>query len=359
MKTRRLIALVLATIAAHAQAADDLAGHYYLNGVREVGSELLLKPDGRFQWYLSYGAMDQQAEGTWTRAEGRVLLQADLPPEGEGWAYLKDSRDWDEAAEYSWRRQLHQAALDGIEARCPFLHAAPATSASPAMEANDEVDEATLRRAVAAQEARLATFVRRAEAAAATAMAADPRSRAVAMERASQAMADYWREQYALKDLHWKLPGPKPAYATLALPAECTAPPEPKRESHPADWHPRTAVFVHDDEQGAYYNGVPVTLVHADGREETVTTQAGGYAFAAGAGARLVAILLGSPRATGNGMPAMRLAVPQDARAVLQVELEPQALSGPAFERMPLRIEAGQLIPTWPDGREQGRYSRD
>lgn len=358
MKTRRLIALVLATTAAHAHAADDLAGHYYLDGVREAGSELLLKPDGRFEWYLSYGAMDQHAEGTWTRAEGRVLLQADLPPEGEGWAYLKDSRDWDDAAEYAWRRHVHQAALDGIEARCPFLHAAPAAAAPPAMTANDDIDEATLRRAVAAQEARLATFVRRAEDAAATAMAADASVRAIAMQQASQAMADYWREQYVLKDLHWALPGPKPAYATLTLPAECTAPPEPARERDPVDWQPRTAVFVHDDDQGAYFNGVPVTLVHADGREETVTTQVGGYAFAAMPG-RPVAILLGDAGATASGMPALRLVVPQDARAVLQVELRPQALSGPAFERMPLRIEAGQLIPTWPDGREQGRYSRD
>lgn len=359
MKARTLIALVLATTAARAHAVDDVAGHYYLNGLREVGSELLLKPDGRFQWYLSYGAMDQQAEGRWTRAEGHILLQADRPREGEGWAYLKDSRDWDEAAEYAWRRQAHQATLADIGARCPFLHAAPAPAASPATAANDEADEATLRRAVAAQEARLATFVRRAEDAAATAVAADAPARAVAMERATQAMADYWREQYVLKDLYWALPGAKPAYATLVLPAECTAPPAPTRESDPADWRPRTAVFVHDDDQGAYFNGVRLTLLHADGREETVTTQAGGYAFAAVAGTRPVAILLGGARATEADMPALRLAVPQDARAVLQVELQPQALSGPAFERMPLRIEAGQLIPTWPDGREQGRYSRD
>ena len=96
-----------------------------------------------------------------------MRLQADLPREGKGWAILKGSRDWDEAVEYSWRRQVHQAALAEIETRCPFLHAAPAAAAPPALVANDEVDEATLRRAVVAQEARLAAFVRRAEAAAA------------------------------------------------------------------------------------------------------------------------------------------------------------------------------------------------
>ncbi|TGV77628.1 hypothetical protein EN788_67460, partial [Mesorhizobium sp. M2D.F.Ca.ET.145.01.1.1] len=33
-----------------------LAGHYYLRGVMEVGSELLLKKDGSFEFMLAYGA---------------------------------------------------------------------------------------------------------------------------------------------------------------------------------------------------------------------------------------------------------------------------------------------------------------
>lgn len=40
-------------------------------------------------------------------------------------------------------------------------------------------------------------------------------------------------------------------------------------------------------------------------------------------------------------------------------EPDPQALVGPAFEQMTLRIEGDELIPTWPDGRERGRYSRE
>ena len=41
------------------------AGHYYLQGVMEVGSELLLEPNGKFKWYLAVGALDQYAEGIW------------------------------------------------------------------------------------------------------------------------------------------------------------------------------------------------------------------------------------------------------------------------------------------------------
>ena len=59
-----------------AVAADQaaLAGHYYLQGVTEVGSELLLKKDGRFEWMLSYGAVDQQASGDWRVAGDAVTL---------------------------------------------------------------------------------------------------------------------------------------------------------------------------------------------------------------------------------------------------------------------------------------------
>jgi hypothetical protein len=54
--------------------AQAIAGHYYLQGVHEVGSELRLHPDGRFEYFLAYGAYDEQATGTWSMESGRVLL---------------------------------------------------------------------------------------------------------------------------------------------------------------------------------------------------------------------------------------------------------------------------------------------
>jgi hypothetical protein len=55
-------------------AAGDAryAGHYYLNGVMEVGSELLLRPDGSFEFMLAYGANDQFGNGCWV-AKGKTL----------------------------------------------------------------------------------------------------------------------------------------------------------------------------------------------------------------------------------------------------------------------------------------------
>ncbi len=71
----------LLVLAATAQAGE-VAGHYYLSGVREVGSELLLRPDGAFQWMISYGAVDRFAQGRWQRQGDKVQLRTS-PPEAE------------------------------------------------------------------------------------------------------------------------------------------------------------------------------------------------------------------------------------------------------------------------------------
>ena len=64
-----------ATFAAGCAPADaSLAGHYYLHGVMEVGSELLLTADGRFRYMLAYGALDEAAEGCWSRKGDIVTL---------------------------------------------------------------------------------------------------------------------------------------------------------------------------------------------------------------------------------------------------------------------------------------------
>ena len=61
--------------AAECEKADaSLAGHYYLSGVMEVGSELLLRPDGRFDYMLAYGALDEIASGCWSRKGDLVTL---------------------------------------------------------------------------------------------------------------------------------------------------------------------------------------------------------------------------------------------------------------------------------------------
>lgn len=106
-----LVAFLTTPALADVQPAER-PGHYYLRGVMETGSELLLHPDGRFQWYLVYGALDLFAEGRWQEKDGAVLLTSEktkdvpepgfetltltvkddtlIPPDGRG-AYVQPS----------------------------------------------------------------------------------------------------------------------------------------------------------------------------------------------------------------------------------------------------------------------------
>jgi hypothetical protein len=76
VSTAALSALSLAAGLAAAQACTPgdakLAGHYYLNGVMEVGSELLLRPNGSFEFMLAYGANDQYGKGCWVKRGSTV-----------------------------------------------------------------------------------------------------------------------------------------------------------------------------------------------------------------------------------------------------------------------------------------------
>jgi hypothetical protein len=80
---RPLTSTASAATSAATSAADikpaDLVGHYHLEGLREVGSELLLRADGRFAWMMSYGAIDRSAEGRWVWDGERLVLTSEAP----------------------------------------------------------------------------------------------------------------------------------------------------------------------------------------------------------------------------------------------------------------------------------------
>jgi hypothetical protein len=73
----RVLLWILAAGIAIAQTGN-FAGHYYLQNLREVGSELLLSPDGTFQFGLAYGAADYSAQGTW-KAQGNAVILNTAP----------------------------------------------------------------------------------------------------------------------------------------------------------------------------------------------------------------------------------------------------------------------------------------
>ena len=71
-----LAALLLAAGGTPPADMATVAGRY--DGSRmEIGAELDLAPDGRFQYALAYGALDEVAAGRWRVADGAVVLDSD------------------------------------------------------------------------------------------------------------------------------------------------------------------------------------------------------------------------------------------------------------------------------------------
>ncbi len=64
--------VTMALASQSAVAGGRLAGHYRLHDGPDVASELILRPDGKFQYFLAAGSLDEQAQGTW-KVEGDFL----------------------------------------------------------------------------------------------------------------------------------------------------------------------------------------------------------------------------------------------------------------------------------------------
>ena len=70
-----VLSLFLAACASSNETLNkELVGHYYLQGVMEMGSELLLRADGSFEAGMVYGSADGYAKGHWTQAAQRLTL---------------------------------------------------------------------------------------------------------------------------------------------------------------------------------------------------------------------------------------------------------------------------------------------
>ncbi|MEO5494629.1 MAG: hypothetical protein ABIR08_11480 [Sphingomonas sp.] len=81
MKFAGIIACALAlftSVAAFAQSS--FVGDYRLADGPDVVGELILEADGRFQYALGAGALDEQAEGRWVEADGQVRLYTEPKP---------------------------------------------------------------------------------------------------------------------------------------------------------------------------------------------------------------------------------------------------------------------------------------
>ncbi len=93
--------------------ARQLAGHYVLSGMHEVGSEILLHADGKFEYALAYGNLDETSQGSW-RVRGRRVSFSSPPGEaGTPMRLLGSSRE-EAKAGTAVRFRVQGRALAGL-----------------------------------------------------------------------------------------------------------------------------------------------------------------------------------------------------------------------------------------------------
>lgn len=77
----RLLPFIVALVAAPAAAQQpSFIGEYHLAEGPDVGGGLLIREDGRFQYFLAAGALDEHAEGRWEPRGDRICLTTEPKP---------------------------------------------------------------------------------------------------------------------------------------------------------------------------------------------------------------------------------------------------------------------------------------
>ncbi len=330
----------------------SLAGHYYLSGVMETGSELLLKPDGQFEWYISYGAVDQTAKGRWGRTAETVTLATDVPPADAPLFRADEVIPWDSDAEHQLRRFERVELEEAVAARCPWGIAAATTLWSYDLENPKPAGEAELAKASAAK---LAAEAARDEASRRIAIAAPVTASEDDRADASVAM-DVWYQAHAdMAQAHHDANLPEPDIGSPAVPPECQLPAEESSRTIPeSEWHRGVGVVVGDPAREMRLSRVEVTFVFGDGHRETTTTRRGGFAFTPmrnGTAVQQITLALSEPVSRTETLSITPLS--EGLQAVI---VDTQQVIEPVFSVMRLEVRGTELFP---QDMPRGRYSRN
>jgi hypothetical protein len=333
---RALVALALAFAAPiPVEAAEDpVVGHYYLQGVRETGSELLIQPDGRFKWYMSYGAVDQFAEGQWLRDDKQLILNADkVDPEK---AQLVPYRvtEWQASTESYLREAMNRDVMDLAAQRCPFLTGIAAATAAhpgiaePALPSEPEALQMAGAARLAAEQAMAASAEK----------IDDPQL----LEAANAARSRWSDAELTYRRVLWKAgkvaePLPEPA-----IPSQCGAAPILAVDEVPEkDWLRGLAVSVLDPVEGVRFGGYDVAALFSDGHRADAFTFGSDMAFLQKrTGHRMVEITITAPWLPATGKT---VSIPPMEEGLVKLAIDSALLRRPAFKQMTLTINADGL----------------
>lgn len=328
-----------------------LVGQYYLSGVMETGSELRLKADGRFDWYISYGAVDEVATGRWGRKGKTVTLLADLPSAGTPIFRADERIEWDSDAERFMREKARLKREAAVLALCPWNIATAASAPAFATEDRAKPGPEELAKA---EQAKLVAEVARDAATQAAAKAVEGDATDATREAANTAMSAWYNAHYDMEQAFGTADMVAPQIGSPIMPAACQLPTEDYWAEIPAsDWQGGIAIVVGDPAREMRLSRVGVTFIYDDGHHEAAETGRGGWAFAPlRAGASVVQLALAMPAPVSR---SETLAITPLAKGVQTVHADLQQVIKPPFEVMTLDVKGQNLVP---DSMPRGRYSR-
>jgi hypothetical protein len=329
-------------------AATDaaLVGHYYLSGVTEVGSELLLKPDGTFEWMLAYGAVDQAARGTWKRDGLKVILAANKGDQSAPIFTLGPLDAWNKDAEQRLQDMIFKEKQAKIEELCPFLLVDDVTSALTAPSVTDAEKAARRLRATSAIPAAVAKVeTKRRLAARAAEMAMVAKSdRVQLMDSATEAMIDWKAARGQMLDLYSAAGLKEPDRLEPNLPAACNLPAKAiVDEKAPNSWRQGFAVRVHDSIARMFFSNIKVTYTFIDGEIiERLTNQSGLAILQYRPGKSVQRLTL---TVQNEGEPiAETFKIAPTASGIQYVNINSRAIAAPPFETLVLKIDGLDLV---------------
>ncbi len=77
MKTQSFIyLLILLSMSSKLFSQNTLSGVYSLRGIREMAAAFEFNTEGKFRFYYAYGAIDRNAEGTYTIEGTKIILKS-------------------------------------------------------------------------------------------------------------------------------------------------------------------------------------------------------------------------------------------------------------------------------------------
>jgi hypothetical protein len=328
-------------------------GHYYLSGVREVGSELILRDDGRYEWFMSYGAVDQMSDGTWAKSGEDIVLTPKIADRSKSPFTLGPMRPWDEESEEEVQRAADQAARDKITVRCPFLRPESLpTASSPALLGDQtSVQEQQAADSAAAAELRLRALY---EQLARQAVVPGP-GQPLAQTDAAAARED-WEQAARDRDTKFLYAQRERAERIEAkLPEQCVLPARPGAgQIEPKNWLRGFAIDVRDPATDLNYRGVEVTFLYSDGYTEQRITDRGGDAWVPLRGGATVTQIKVSVEAAKGKPRSETFPIPPTRDGIQTILFDAAFVSDPPFKTMRLTIRDDDLM--MPGGR--GAYSR-